>query len=410
MEKLNRRDVLRMGMAGLLASLARPALGMGLQASAATQPSVGLEYLSMDLFQTLAGQDSTNAFLSPLSIAEALAMLAAGARGETADEIYAAMKIDAESLPRRIAAINQILASKDRQYQVSLANAVWVEAGYPLRDEFRNILETDYLAAGHSCDFQRNAARERQRINAWVSEKTSDKIKDLMPPESITPLTRLVLTNAIYFNAEWADYFDERQTQQEDFRLVSGQTVKADLMHNQFSGLQSFEDDELQAIDLPYKGESASMLVLLPRKADGIAALQKSLTAQTLSSYVDRLSNRTVRVTLPRFKLESSYDLVPALRAMGVNRIFSESQADFSGISERARSDRLHVSAAVHKAYVDVNEKRTEAAGATGMGMALTAVIEPMIFRADHPFLFAIRDRRSGQLLFVGRVGNPAAG
>ncbi len=411
MSMLSRRSALQLGMSALAALAAENALGgaaPGAGTGAAAQNS--LRPFSLSLFAKLSdAKPEDNVFLSPLSIVEAIGMLQAGARGETAAEIANAIGIPQNQLPDVIASINEILLGKDRPYTVSLANAVWVQQTYPLKADYQKLLETTYAAEGANCDFVGKSEQERQRINQWVSQKTKEKIKDLLPSGSISPLTRLVVTNAIYFNAQWERAFDPSQTKEENFTLDAGEfMVPVSLMNSQFTNLSYFEDDTLQAIDLPYKGNTASMLVLLPRKG-AASELAKSITPQKLAGITSGLHSASVVVWLPKFKLETSYDLVPPLKSLGMKRAFDSSAADFTGMSDGAKSEGLHVSAVVHKAYLDVNEERTEAAGATGAVMTLSASpAKQMVFRADHPFLFAIRDRKSGELLFIGRYSNPS--
>lgn len=366
---------------------------------------------ALSLYGQMAGANAgANVFFSPLSIIEAVGMLQAGAKAETAAEIAAAMGIAQEQLPGVIASINDILFGKDRPYTVSLANAVWVDQNYRVKPDFTATLSSKYAASGENCNFTSEPDKERQRINAWVSEKTRDKINDLLPANSITSLTKLVLTNAIYFNAAWARPFDANLTKEDNFTLDSEQRmVPAQFMNAQLSAASLFQDDSVQAIDLPYRGDSASMLILLPR---GISSAEfgKKLTMDRLSRITSGLKPATVALTLPKFKLESSYDLIASLKATGIRRAFDANQADFTGISDSAKLQGLHVSTAVHKAFIDVNEERTEAAGATGIAMTLRAARPetPVVFKADHPFLFAIRDRKSGELLFMGRVSDPS--
>lgn len=414
MYTISRRNAMRARLAGMLAMTLHDNFALTGAARGATEPvaaSAQLTPFALNLFGRMSSKDAgANVFFSPLSIVEAVGMLQAGAKTETDGEIAAALGIAQEQLPGVIAQINEILLAKDRPYTVSLANAVWVDQNYRIKPEFAATLSGKYAAGGENCNFTSEPDKERQRINSWVSEKTRDKIKDLLPANSITPLTRLVLTNAIYFSAAWAKPFDAKLTKEDKFTLDSGQRmVSAQFMNAQLNAASLFQDESVQAIDLPYKGETASMLILLPRGITS-AELARKLTAERLAGITAGLKPSPVALTLPKFKLETTYDLIPSLKAAGISRAFDPSQADFTGISESARSQGLHVSTAVHKAFIDVNEERTEAAGATGLAMTLTAirVDPPVVFKADHPFLFAIRDRKTGELLFMGRVSDPS--
>jgi len=408
MESLSRRNALRLGLAALAAWAARPAMA-GVVPTALQMPAAGmLTPFAMTLYRQLPAGVDTNTFFSPLSIVEAIGMLQAGARGQTAVEIGKAIGVSQDRLPDVIAKINDILLGKDRPYTISLANAVWAEKTFPVRDDYAQLVQTKYSATGQNCEFISQPEVERKRINDWVLKQTHDKIRDLLPVGLVDSMTRMVITNAIYFNAEWARQFEKAQTKQGDFKLDSGKSVMANLMNTEFTRLGYFEDDSLQAIDLAYKGDSASMLVLLPRKGTTID-LEKSLAANQIDSIASRLKPNSVMVTMPKFKLETEYDLNKALKAMGILAAFDENQADFSGISDASRAQKLYVSSVVHKAFVEVDEVRTEAAAATAITMRAMSMPmrPPIVFRADHPFLFIIRDRTSNEALFIGRVGNP---
>ena len=254
-------------------------------------------------------------------------------------------------------------------------------------------------------DFAQAEAASRT-INQWVESQTNGKIKDLIPPGSLNALTRLVLTNAVYFKGDWVQPFQKRNTQEEDFTVSAQEKVKVPLMHQQ-TKMGYVGEKTFQVLELPYAGRELSMVVLLPKKADGLPQLEKAITVDKLSSLMSKLNVREVNAYLPKFKLETSFGLNPTLEAMGMKRAFSR-EADFSGISS---AEALYISAVLHKAYVDVNEEGTEAAAATGVLMKGHAARRPQpvpVFRADHPFLFLIRDTREGSVLFMGRLTNPS--
>ncbi|MEN6450681.1 MAG: serpin family protein, partial [Thermoguttaceae bacterium] len=220
-------------------------------------------------------------------------------------------------------------------------------------------------------------------------------------------MTRLVLTNAIYFKGSWLKPFDKKLTQDEDFNVSAERKVKMKLMHQKTS-FGYAETETLQTLEMPYAGRGLSMVVLLPKKVDGLSELEKSLSADMLDSIVSNLRNREVITAIPRFKLETSFQMNPTLRALGMKLAFSP-EADFSGMSTQ---EKFYVSDVIHKAFVDVNEEGTEAAAATGVMVRATALRHPEptpVFRADHPFLFLIRDLRSGAILFMGRMTDPTS-
>jgi serpin B len=248
----------------------------------------------------------------------------------------------------------------------------------------------------------------RQGQNALdVIERVKEKIKDLLAPDAIKPLTRLILTNAIYFKSAWAQEFSKDATKDEPFQLGGGQTKNVPLM-NQQKRFRYFESEQLQALELPYQQGALGMIVILPRKVDGLSELEKALTQQNVNKWIDGMNSRLVRVFLPRFKIEAQFGLADTLKSMGMTDAFSDTKADFSGI---ATMEKLFIFDVVHKAFVDVNEEGTEAAAATAVIMGVRSAVvrpeEPVVFRADHPFIFAIRHRDSGAILFLGRLAKP---
>ncbi len=352
-------------------------------------------------------QSGKNLFFSPTSISVALAMTAAGARGPTQSEMAEVLHLDA-NLQQAHAYYNQLLEQWNavgvkRAYQFRVANRLWGQKGYPIQADFLALTRQQYGAEMMLLDFAA-AETARREINDWVQQQTNGKIKDLIPPGSLDATTRLVLTNAVYFKGDWVQPFDTKNTREEDFVVSAREKVKAPLMHQQTE--MGYADQEtFQALELPYTGRDLSMVVLLPKNVDGLPDLEKALTIDQLASLLPKLRVRKVNVSLPKFKLETSFGLNPTLEAMGMKRAFSR-EADFSGIST---AEALYVSAVLHKAYVDVNEEGTEAAAATGVVMkAMAARPQPVpVFRADHPFLFLIRDTKAGSILFMGRLNKP---
>jgi serpin B len=354
-----------------------------------------------------------NLFFSPYSISTALAMTYAGARGQTAREMASTLHFPAEgdALHASFAALDRSIEGESgtKAFQLDTANALWGQRGLSYLPEFLKITEANYRAGLHPVDFMGNPEAARKTINAWVEERTRDKIKDLLGPLDIRPDTDLVLTNAIYFKGAWAVPFPRAATHDEVFGN-GDKSYPIPTMHltSRFGYLDG-EGDGFQALDLPYAGNALSMVVLLPKKVDGLAALEASLTAPKLAGWLGRLSPQKVEVSLPRFKLEYGLELSEALKSLGMPSAF-EPKADFSGMTA---DRRLFISKVIHKAFADVNEEGTEAAASTAVimtrGLAVVPNRPPIVFRADHPFLFLIRDVRSGSILFLGRVINPKA-
>lgn len=361
-----------------------------------------------------------NYFVSPYSIHTALCMAMAGARGETADQMAKVLQLgaagaggaggDAGGLQQSMAAHLKGVRDKGG-FELNVANALWAASDATLEADFVKLMKDRYGGGLNEVDFAQSAAATAT-INQWAREQTRGKIPELIPAGILGRDTRLVLTNAIYFKAAWAKPFAKQATKPGDFYALTGEeateTVKADFMHR--SGeLRYFQDDELQALELPYAGGDESMLILLPRgrARAGLEAMQKSLSANGLKKIDAALESRQVQVTLPKFTLRYQMDLAKTLEQMGMSDAFS-GKADFSGM---CRAEKLSISNVIHEAFVDVNEEGTEAAAATAVAMARMSMPagEPVQFVADHAFCFLIRDRQSGATLFMGTLTKPEA-
>jgi serpin B len=367
----------------------------------------GNNQFAFDLYARLRDQPG-NIFLSPYSISTALAMTYSGARGETAEQMARTMHFDvpADRLHATFAAlVRQINGQGEaRPYKLSVANALWGQEGDEFLPDFLRLLADHYGAGLRRVDF-RSTEQARRIINDWVEEQTGNKIKDLLQPPYPTPDTSLVLTNAIYFKGDWVSPFPKGATKDETFTVTEDKRIPVPMMHRT-GRLNCLDGGGFQALELPYAGEALSMVVLLPKETGGLAEFERSLTAKSLSGWLAKLRPHRVDVALPRFEVEKGFELQDMLSAMGMPAAFGP-QADFSGMNGQRD---LFISAVVHKAFVDVNEEGTEAAAATAVLMtrASAARPEPIIsFRADHPFVFLIRDKQSGSILFVGRVTNP---
>jgi serpin B len=367
----------------------------------------GSNQLAVDLYAALqrAPQNrGKNLFLSPHSISTALAMTYAGARGQTAQQMAKVLHF---SLPQAELhrAYRALLAATRSSHgnELRVANALWAQRGYPFRGDFIALTREQYGAGLQQVDFKRTEAA-RKRINQWVEKQTRRRIVDLIPRGVLDALTRLVLTNAIYFKGTWELQFSNKRTRRRPFTLAGGKRVPTPLME-QTARFGYADLGALQALELRYRGGRLSMVVLLPKKTDGLAALEKRLTAARLTGWLRRLARRKVEVLLPRFKATSAFRLGKTLAAMGMPLCFTD-QADFTGM---AKIKDLKISEVLHKAFVDVNEEGTEAAAATAvvMGSRGRRPQPPPRFRADHPFLFLIRDRSTGAILFMGRLVDP---
>jgi serpin B len=292
-----------------------------------------------------------------------------------------------------------------RAYDLVVANALWGQKGYPFKPEFLALNKKCYAAGLEGLDFAQSEAA-RKTINDWVAQQTREKIKDLIPPGVLTNLTRLVLTNAVYFKSNWADKFHKAFTKDAPFRSPGAQPANVPMMLRQ-GHYGYLEAADFQALELPYRCYDLSMVVLLPRKDDGLPALEQSLTPESLAAIVGKLASEQVRVTFPKFKIECGFSLPKALQALGMTDAFVWKKADFTGMTT---AEDLFISDVIHKSYVAVDEEGTEAAAATAVVMRAGSAArreEPKIFTADHPFLFLIRHRPTGLVLFLGRVVEP---
>jgi len=360
-------------------------------------------------YRQLAGSDS-NLILSPFNIATALSMVLAGARGQTAAEIQSVMHLRANSgydaeLADLLADLTK--AGNTGGNELRMANGLWVQKGFDIQPDFERTLSSKYGAAPTAIDFVRDAENARARINGWTEEHTNQRIKNLFAAGSFDARTRLVLTSAIYFYGAWQRPFLTSNTRPASFTSPSGAATQTDFM-NQTSRFGYTDTPSAQILEMRYSGSGIAFDILLPKAIKGLPEIEKSLPSENLSGWLGNLSDRTVQVSMPKFRVESSFSLNRTLAMMGMPTAFS-GRADFSGISSKGG---LEIAKVVHKAFVDVSERGTEAAAATGVTIGLAAIRVPdpvIVFRADHPFLYLIRDTRSGAILFVGRLLTPTA-
>jgi len=396
-----------------MAALAAVAASMNLRGSEPSDQDAtvrGDTDFALDLYGILRGQEG-NLFLSPYSITSALAMTLLGARGNTADEMVKTLHL---SLPsdrlhdtygRRLRGYNAV--GGKRPYQLSIANALWGQKGMQWRRPFIEAAATHYKAKHQEVDFVGATEKARVTINDWVEEQTQKKIKDLLKPGILNALTRMVLTNAIYFKGTWVWRFDPKRTTDGVFFINEAKRVDAKLM-TQKSTFKYMQTEQMQAVELPYAGKELSMVVILPRKRDGLPDLERGLTRMKLSDWMTRMSPMgDLSVTLPRFKITAEFSLKDTLSKLGMKDAFSPGKCDLSGMA--GNPGELFLSEVIHKAFVEVNEEGTEAAAATAVVVKTLSKVSTPVFRADHPFLFAIRETNTGAILFMGRLNDPTA-
>ena len=380
---------------------------------------------ALALYQVIR-ESEDNLFYSPYSISVALAMTYAGARGATAEQMADTLHF---TLPekRLHPAFNKLdleLASraKDEQdkesrgfsvsgqgkngkgFQLNIANAIWGQVDRSFLPEFLNTLAENYGAGMRLVDFRTAWEKARVTINDWVTKETEGKIRDLLPPGTVNALTRLVLTNAIYFNAAWKHPFEEQVTRDGDFHLLEDGKVTVPMMA-QTENFGYAKGEGYEAVELPYEGHELSMVIMAPEKGE-FKGFEQSLDTQRLAGILGNLKSVKVALTMPKFEYESTLGLNETLKKLGMADAFDE-RADFSGMDG---TRWLFISDVLHKAFVSVDEEGTEAAAATAVVMALTSARVPKIIelKIDRPFIFVIRDIKTGAVLFVGRVINPS--
>ena len=370
----------------------------------------GNNQFAFDLYKRLAGEESSNIFFSPYSVSTALAMTYAGARGNTEAQMADTLHF---SLPQGDlhaafgSVIGDLNGRQGQGYQLNTANRLWGQQGYGFLPGFLDVTRQHYGAEMARVDFIGATEPTRQTINQWVEEQTQEKIKNLIPSGALTPLTRLVLTNAIYFKSDWKYQFDPEQTEYAPFWTTPDEQVNVSMMRQErelkYAALPTF-----QVLELPYAGEDLSMLALLPNERDGLAKLESWLTAETLGQSAGQMASEKVSVSMPKFGMTQKFGLAPVLSSMGMSDAFDPTAADFSGMNGKRD---LFISGVVHKAFINLDEEGTEAAAATGVVVGTTSVDPPIPeFDADHPFLFVIRDNRTESVLFMGRVTDPSPG
>ncbi|MBX3221101.1 MAG: serpin family protein [Labilithrix sp.] len=354
-----------------------------------------------------------NLAMSPASISVALAMTYGGAKGETAAQMKRVLHAedDAGAWMASWGRLARALAEPSRPMTLRIANQLFGEKTYTFEPPYLDEVRAAFGAPLEAVDFKTAAEPSRARINAWVEERTEQRIKDLLPEKSLKPLTRLVLVNAIYFLGAWQSPFEAKRTRDEPFMTTPTSSKPVPTMH-QVAHVRLAQADGVKVLELPYKGGAASLLVALPDRVDGLAALEASLSNATLDGWTRRLATENVHVALPRFEVNPAapLSLAKELSALGMPLAFERKRADFTKIADPKDPDeRLNIDDVFHKAFVKLDEKGTEAAAATAVAMAAggAAPAKPLEFKADHPFLFFIVDKASGLVLFMGRVTAP---
>jgi serpin B len=374
----------------------------------------GNSAFAFELYKQLISTTNDSLFYSPYSISIALAMAYAGANGETEEQMADVLKfmLDNDDLHAAFNKLSIELNSRDdvtnnedaQGFQLSVVNAIWGQTDYKFNSAFLDVLAKNYDAGIRLLDYINKTEQSRITINDWVSEQTKQRIKDLIPQGAISGMTRLVLTNAIYFKAAWLNQFEKNNTHDDSFYLLDGSEVTASMMH-QSESFGYTEGNGYQAVELQYDTNELSMIIIAP-EAGYFEDFESSLTSDVVEGIIDDIDYQEVELTMPKFSFSSQFSLNDVLQAMGISDAFDSSRADFSGMTDE---DSLFISNVIHKAFVSVDEEGTEAAAASAVIMDTTGMpLEPAVVVLDHPFIFFIRDIATNTILFIGRVVNPA--
>ncbi len=391
-------------------------VGQGLLAQGGTEKMTDLSAIAssnnqfaFDFYPSInATDEGKNIFVSPFSVSTALAMTLEGSRGNTQKQMAGVLHFDLPDQDRQAgfaALLAEINGGQGKQYKLEVANALWGQKEYRFEPSFTGVIGKFYGGGFYAVDFVGDKGGSVNKINAWVDGKTAGRIKDLVYSGDVNELTRLILTNAIYFKGTWTAPFERAATRTEPFHTSATATVQVPMMHR--SGQFKFaKEDAMTAIELPYAGNELSMVAILP--SGDIDKLGESLSNEELDRLRKEMRLGEVEVALPRFKIESRSLLKDKLSKLGMPDAFNWSLADFSGITG---DKSLYLSSVIHQAMVEVNEEGSEAAAATAVVMHSMTARAPskLVFRADRPFIFMIVHNASGSILFMGRLSNPSS-
>ncbi len=366
---------------------------------------------ALALYQALRDEDG-NLIYSPYSIFQALLMTGAGAEGATASQMASVLGVDLDDpeIHNLMNALNKVLTTQPEYLNdgaqpltFNIANAVWAQKDYHFEQSFLDILSANYNAGLKLVDFN-NPEDARALINLWVAAQTNDKIQELIPAGLLDQMTRMVLTNAIYFKGGWSNQFEEKDTEDGSFTLADGSSVTVPFMHGNFT-LSALVNEQLSAVRLPYEGGNYAMAAIMPQ--DNFAEFEAELTASDLEQFLNSLqsSSAMVDLSMPKFQAESRFGLGEILAGLGMSDAFDAQKADFSGMTGKPD---LMISSVLHQATIDVNEEGTEAAAATAVAMSVTSMPgESYTIRLDKPFIYVIYETTTNTITFMGRVVNP---
>ncbi len=363
---------------------------------------------AFDMYDQL-NTDSNNVFFSPYSLTTALGMAYEGARGQTAIEMGEVLNLPEDNQTRwdLIRAFQSEFNQPSDYYTLTTANAYWPVSSADISSVYQEIIEQYYLAHGEELDFIGNPTGSANKINDWVEEETNGKIQDLISPSMISPLTYLILTNAIYFKSDWKYQFRTNSTREGTFYLSNNSEIETQMMHmnDENIELNYAENNDVQMLQLPYKGDELSMYIMLPKYDSNITTLENNLNYKYYNSLKEDMSEKWVEIIMPKYEISRTYNLGPSLIELGMPTAFSPG-ANFTGISE---SEPLYIDRVTQKSFIEVNEEGTEAAAATAVVIVRYGEQDPnhRYFHANHPFIFFIEHEETGQILFMGKLENP---
>ena len=378
-----------------------PSLGMAQSSSKINNQ------FAFDFFKQISMSEKGNIFFSPISLSTAMGMTYAGTAGETQKQIAKVFHFPANSKKFHSQQGSTIkwLGSKADSIELSIVNMLWAEKTYPFKNSYSKLIKKTYSAAVEPVDFINKYEESRTLINDNILKATNDKIKNLLPAGSVNNLTRLVLTNAVYFKANWQTKFEKDKTIDAKFYVTPQDPLKCRMMGAK-SNFNYFEDAKIQALDLSYSGNNYSMLIILPRNNESVEELVKGMTQESLSTITKGLTLEKINISIPRFQFSTGYQLKQVLSEMGMPQPFSD-DANFSNMTSR---NDLKISDVFHKAFIEVNEQGTEAAAATAVVVRMKSIGNEKFFTANHPFVFLIREKSTGTILFMGRMVDPTKG
>lgn len=358
---------------------------------------------AFELYKEIKDSDE-NIFFSPYSISYALAIVCEGTRGKTFQEIINVFHFTIDPITRMsaFASIYNEVNKEEKEYRLYTANALWAQKDYKFVDSYISTIRQFYRSEATNLDFIRETDASAETINGWVKNKTKGKIKDILKSGDINDMTRMVITNAIYFKGDWVTEFDKDKTSDAPFYVTPDDKVYVKMMGLTEEKFNYAKDEELQIIELPYKGDDLSMLILLPKKS--IEFVEDDLSADKLNEWKSSMSETKIDVFMPKFKFDTRYNLVDTLSRMGMPTAFSKA-ADMSSMDS---TNNLIISKVIHQAFIEVDEEGTEAAAATAVVGTLKGIMLANEFRADHPFIFLIQQKETGNILFLGKVVDPS--